>query len=101
MKLELLSIAQRTTIFINDFKKYREDDERSKHSLLVEFMQTLFEQFKQVAQAHSLLLKCLQRAISAHKIDAKLYDMNMYWTQVQLVVSTSLYIIRNVYTYLC
>lgn len=86
MKSELLNIAQRTTIFINDFKNYREDGEQNKLSLLVEFMQTIFEQFRQVAHAHSLLLRCFQRAIAAHKVDVKLYDMNMYWTQVQFVV---------------
>lgn len=86
MKSELLNIAQRTTIFINDFKNYQAEGEQNKTSLLVEFMQTLFNQFKQVAHAHSLLLKCFQLAITAHKVDVKLYDMNTYWTQVQFVV---------------
>ncbi|GJQ74842.1 hypothetical protein Trydic_g21678 [Trypoxylus dichotomus] len=90
MKSELLNIAQRTTIFINDFKDYRGEGEQNKPSLLVEFMQTLFEQYKQVAHAHALLLKCFQRAIAAHKIDAKVYDMNMYWTQVQFVIQNLL-----------
>ncbi|KAI4457823.1 exocyst complex component 4 [Holotrichia oblita] len=91
MKSELLNIAQRTTIFINDFKNYRDDGEQNKLSLLVEFMQTLFEQFRQVAHAHSLLLRCFQRAITAHKIDVKLYDMHMYWTQVQFVIQNLLH----------
>lgn len=88
MKNELLLIAQRTTIFINDFKNLNEDNDMNKRqSLLVEFVQTLFEQFKQVAQAHSILLKFFARAISAHKIDIKPYDMDLFWSQIQLVVS--------------
>ncbi|KAK9744568.1 hypothetical protein QE152_g7591 [Popillia japonica] len=54
-------------------------------------MQTIFEQFRQVAHAHSLLLRCFQRAIAAHKVDVKLYDMNMYWTQVQFVIQNLLH----------
>lgn len=56
----------------------------------MELVQILFEQFKNVAQAHSVLLNNFARAARAHNVDLKLYDINFYWTQVQAVLQSLL-----------
>lgn len=90
MQSELLIIIKRTTQYINDFnaaQPVNNDSKNAKPSILLELMLTLFEQYRQVAEAHVVLLNLLGRAAEAHKINFKLYDMKMFWAQVQAVVS--------------
>ncbi|KAF5304349.1 hypothetical protein FQA39_LY09728 [Lamprigera yunnana] len=88
MQSELLSIIQRTTIYINDYSgiQMTNESKQTKQNALLELVLTLFEQFKEVAQAHSNLLKHLERATEAHQINDKLYDINVFWSQVQAVL---------------
>lgn len=84
MQSELLNIIQRTTYYVNDYNAAQGGDGKQvKPSALLELMLTLFEQYKQVAQAHSVFLSYVSRAYDADK----LYDIKMFWTQVQAVVS--------------
>lgn len=89
MQSELLNIIQRTTHYISDISAIQvtNDTKQAKQTALLELMQTLFEQFRQVAQAHLVLLNHLTRACEAHKVNIKLYDMKIFWAQVQAVVS--------------
>ncbi|XP_022913128.1 exocyst complex component 4 [Onthophagus taurus] len=87
MKSELQHIIQRTTLFINDFLQ---NNDTKQQNTLLEFMHTLFEQFKQVGQAHNLLLTYLKQAVRFYKIEVCLYDIKAYWNQVQFVIQTLL-----------
>ncbi|KAF5272310.1 hypothetical protein FQR65_LT04968 [Abscondita terminalis] len=88
MQIELLNIIQRTTIYINDYSTIQiiNDTKQAKQNALLELMLTLFGQFKEIAKAHSILLKHLELAAEAYQINIKLYDMNVFWTQVQAVL---------------
>ncbi|KAF2896324.1 hypothetical protein ILUMI_09831 [Ignelater luminosus] len=88
MQSELLNIIQRTTHYISDISAIQvtNDTKQAKQTALLELMQTLFEQFRQVAQAHLILLNHLTRACEAHKVNIKLYDMKIFWAQVQAVL---------------
>lgn len=89
MQTELLQIIQHTTYYVNDINAYNgiTETKQGKQKLLLELMEILFEQFRQVAQAYSTLLSFSMKAVEAHKIDLKLYDMKFFWAQVQAVVS--------------
>lgn len=83
MQNSLMHIIYRTTQHVSDFRNFQnEDSNEGKQQLLVELVQMLFEQFKAVAQMHSVLLKCFAKADKS----LQLYDMNFYWIQVQNVV---------------
>ncbi|KAK4881071.1 hypothetical protein RN001_004390 [Aquatica leii] len=88
MQNELLTIIKRTTIYINDYSAIpiMNDTKQAKQNALLELMLTLFDQLKEVARAHAVLLKHLGRAAEAHQISIKLYDMNVFWAQVQAVL---------------
>lgn len=87
MQNSLMHIIYRTTQHVSDFRNFQADDSNEgKQQLLVELVQMLFEQFKAVAQMHSISLKCFAKAAKAHNIQLDLYDMNFYWIQVQNVV---------------
>lgn len=82
-----MQIVHRTTQHVSDFRNFQNgDNNEGKQQLLVELVQMLFEQFKSVAEMHAMLLKCFSRAEKAHNVKLHLYDMNLYWTQVQNVV---------------
>uniref|UniRef100_A0A1Y1MN82 Exocyst complex component Sec8 n=1 Tax=Photinus pyralis TaxID=7054 RepID=A0A1Y1MN82_PHOPY len=87
MQSELLTIVQRTTIYINDYSAIQSDIKQTKQNALLELMLTLFEQFKEVGEAHALLLTHLIRAAEGHAVPVKVYDMSLFWAQVQSVVS--------------
>lgn len=80
-----MNIIQHTTYYMNDYNAGVEG-KQVKPSALLELMLTLFEQYKQVAQAHAVFLGYLGRASEAHKVAVKPYDIKMFWTQVQAVV---------------
>lgn len=86
MQNELLGIVQHTTYYISNISTLN-DTKQSKQTALVELMHTLFEQFRQVGHAHSVLLNILSQGSQSHKLNIKLYDMNNFWAQVQAVVS--------------
>ncbi|KAB0800327.1 hypothetical protein PPYR_06067 [Photinus pyralis] len=86
MQSELLTIVQRTTIYINDYSAIQSDIKQTKQNALLELMLTLFEQFKEVGEAHALLLTHLIRAAEGHAVPVKVYDMSLFWAQVQSVL---------------
>lgn len=92
MQTYLSNIVHRTTQHLSDFSSFQSDtnNKESKQQILVELVQILFEQFKSVAQAHSVVLNNFARAAKAHNVDLKLYDINFYWTQVQAVFQSLL-----------
>lgn len=55
---------------------------------LVDLLQTLFEQVRQIANAHNIVLAYLRRASNAHNVgeDGKVFGMDVYWNQVQAVL---------------
>lgn len=74
---------------MNDFFNFQSDESNKdgKQHALVELIQMLFEQFKNIADAHAVLLQNFSRACKARKIEVEVYDMSHFWSQVQAVVS--------------
>ena len=87
IKNELLQISQRTSIYCNDLNNLQSESTKDKSTIFSEFLQTLFEQFKQIGDGHSTLINLLNRAINVHKINVTVYDIGHYWMEVQSVVS--------------
>lgn len=84
MQIFLLGIVQRTTQHIKDFGIVQENDNKQ---ALKELIQTLFEQFKEIAEANSFFLKNVEDAAKVHNRQVQTYNIQFYWTQVQCVVS--------------
>lgn len=90
MQNELLLIVHRTTLHVNDFMNFQSSTEvknQMKQNALLELVQTLFEQFRSIAQAHAKLLGHLTRAVEKYNVETNLYDMKEFWLKVQDVVS--------------
>lgn len=87
METELLTVVQRTTNHINDFFSIQNGDNKQQQSALAELVQTLFDQFKEIAQAHSILLSHASKALKNKPLDFKIYEMNDLWVKIQDVVS--------------
>lgn len=83
MEEELRNIVHKTTIHVNDFISLQNGNETK----LTEFVQTLFEEFKEIAHTQEMFLGYISRAIAAHKLDFQPYDMKFYWNTVENVVS--------------
>lgn len=86
MQNSLMQIIYRTTQHVSDFRNFQNEDGNDGKQQLVELVQILFEQFKAVAQMHSIFLKYVGKAQKAHNVQLQTYDMNFYWTQVQYMV---------------
>lgn len=76
-------IIHKTTNHINDFISTQNGNETK----LTEFVQTLFDVFKEIGNAHQIFLEHVNKAIKAHKIDFQPYEMQFYWSKVETVVS--------------
>jgi hypothetical protein len=88
MQTELLAIIGRTTQQLLDLSQ------QPPHSLgarpmplLLELLQTVFDQFRRVAAAHTSVLHSFAQAADRHHIDVRLYEMPDVWSKVQAVVS--------------
>lgn len=84
MHLSLLQIVEKTTHHIKDYVEGVETK-----LILKELTQILFDQFKEVADAHQTFLRCIEKASKAHKFEMNSYDIQFLWSQVQDVVSES------------
>ena len=84
MQAELLAIISRTTQQLLDASQ--QPGARNTH-LLLELLQTVFDQFRRVAAAHASVLRSFARAAEKHHIDVRLYEMPDVWSKVQAVVS--------------
>lgn len=89
MHLTLLQIVEKTTHHI---KEYVEGADSK--MILKELVQILFEQYREIANAHQTFLKYLEKACKAHKVEVNSYDIHFYWSQVQNVVSKGLKLFR-------
>ncbi|XP_021936020.1 exocyst complex component 4 isoform X2 [Zootermopsis nevadensis] len=87
MQTELLAIIKRTTRQLLDLSQ-QPTHSLGAHStsLLLELMQTVFDQFRQVATAHASVLRSFARAADKHHIDVRLYEMPDVWSKVQAVL---------------
>lgn len=63
--------------------------EEEQHPLL-ELLDSLFEQFKAVAEAHALLLKSYANVIPRYSLATKLYDVPEFWVHAQVVLQSVL-----------
>lgn len=89
---ELLTIVQRTTHHIIDFVALQNENSKQ---LLLELMQTLFDQFRNISQAHSIFLNLANKAKKTYKYDLKLYELKDVWMKIQYVVSKYFYFISG------
>lgn len=84
MQVFLLGIIQRTTQHIKDFAGLQTETDYKQ--ALKELVQTLFDQFKEIAEAQTIFLKNVEEAAKVHKNQVNTYNIQFYWTQVQSVV---------------
>lgn len=57
---------------------------------LLELLDSLFEQFQAVAEAHALLLKSYSNVIPRYTLATKLYDVPDFWVHAQVVLQNVL-----------
>lgn len=58
-----------------------------KQGALLELIQTIFEQFRAVGQAHATLLSHLTKTKEKYNLtDLKLYEMRDFWNKVQTIL---------------
>jgi exocyst complex component 4 len=88
MQVFLLAIVQRTTQHIKDFSGLQTEVDY-KHSLK-ELVQTLFDQFKEIAEAHAHFSRNVEEAAKVHGTQVKTYTVQFYWAQVQCVLEAFL-----------
>lgn len=94
MHLPLLQIVGKTT---QHLKEYVENIDSK--LLLKELIQILFDQYKEVAEAHKTFLKYVKKACTVHNINVTCYDIDYYWSQVQNVVRLIIIsIVQNLFT---
>ncbi|KAK7863550.1 hypothetical protein R5R35_011175 [Gryllus longicercus] len=93
MQTELLAIISRTTKQIRDgpmsitlAQPGQGDPAAARQQPLLELLQTIFEQFRHVATAHSAVLQRLSRAADKYHADVRLYEMADVWSKIQAVL---------------
>ncbi|EEZ97195.1 Exocyst complex component 4-like Protein [Tribolium castaneum] len=84
MQVFLLGIIQRSTQHIKDFAGLQTETDYKQ--ALKELVQTLFEQFKEVAEAQLVFLRNVEEAAKVHNTQVSTYSIQFYWTQVQSVL---------------
>lgn len=85
---ELLLIVHRSTLQVNEYMALQQTSKQSAHSLQ-ELIQTLFDEFRSVGQAHATLLGHLAKASEmciAKDTGLNVYDMKEFWIRVQEVL---------------
>lgn len=58
-----------------------------KQSLLLDLLQTVFEQFRLVAATHATALRSFSHVVKKYNLDVRLYEMPDVWSKIQAVVS--------------
>lgn len=96
MDSELTAIVSRTTKSILDAPQsvtslavYLENNkptEPEPQRLLLELLETIFDQFRRVATAHSIVLNGFNKVAEKYRIDVRLYEMPDVWSKIQAVV---------------
>ncbi|XP_012254294.2 exocyst complex component 4 isoform X2 [Athalia rosae] len=104
MQSELLNIIARTSRKIMDMgdnqpsivkppstetteiKIVTSNNTTTKQSLLLDLLQTLFEQFRLVAAAHAIVLRSFSYVVKRNNLDVRLYEMPDVWSQIQAVL---------------
>ncbi|XP_008550620.1 exocyst complex component 4 [Microplitis demolitor] len=100
MQTELLNIIARTsdTIKANAGKSMPKSDvngvrindidikDSNGQSALLELLQTLFDQFKLIANAHSMALRSFSHVCKKYNVDVCLYEMPDVWSKIQTVL---------------
>lgn len=77
-----MQIVQRSTQHVKNYV----DSQNNNKVALKDLFQILFDQFKEVAQAHLIFLNCLDKASKAHNLSLNTYNMFFYWNKVQTVM---------------
>ncbi|PNF38735.1 Exocyst complex component 4 [Cryptotermes secundus] len=87
MQTELLAIIGRTTQQLLDLSQQPPHSLGARSTpLLLELLQTVFDQFRCVAAAHASVLHSFAQAADRHRIDVRLYEMPDVWSKVQAVL---------------
>lgn len=82
----LLESSQAVTTIAITNEGSRQVDPHSK-TLLLELLETIFDQFRKVAEGHAIVLKHFSRTAEKYKLDVRLYEMADVWSKIQTVVS--------------
>ncbi|XP_071448510.1 exocyst complex component 4 [Hetaerina americana] len=63
-----------------------QDQSASQGKALLDLLQTVFDQFRMIAAAHSCILQSFRRAAEKYRVDVQLYEMVDVWSKIQAVV---------------
>ncbi|XP_015592198.1 exocyst complex component 4 isoform X2 [Cephus cinctus] len=103
MQTELLNIIARTSKQIKESAEHQpilprpvitdsteikvtSNNGSGSQALLLELLQTVFEQFRLVAGAHSTALRSFSYVVKKYNLDVRLYEMPDVWSKVQAVL---------------
>lgn len=95
MESELTAIVSKTTKSILDAPQSitslavnleNKPTEPEPQRLLLELLETIFDQFRRVAAAHAIVLNGFNKFSEKYRIDVRLYEMPDVWSKIQAVV---------------
>lgn len=87
---QLMGIVTRTARHIQQLRATAPHGGEDEQHPLLELLDSLFEQFTAVAEAHSLLLKSYSSAMPRNALTTKLYDVPDFWLHAQEVLENVL-----------
>ncbi|XP_046430735.1 exocyst complex component 4 isoform X1 [Neodiprion virginianus] len=71
---------------ISEIKITSSNNATEKQSLLLDLLQTVFEQFRLVAAMHAVVLRSLSHVVKKYNLDVRLYEMPDVWSKIQAVL---------------
>ncbi|KAG8039773.1 hypothetical protein G9C98_000502, partial [Cotesia typhae] len=65
---------------------HADGDENNGQLALLELLQTIFDQFRMIANAHSMALRSFSHVSKKYNVDVRLYEMPDVWSKIQVVL---------------
>ncbi|KAH0550385.1 exocyst complex component 4 [Cotesia glomerata] len=65
---------------------HADGEENNGQSALLELLQTIFDQFRMIANAHSMALRSFSHVSKKYSVDVRLYEMPDVWSKIQAVL---------------
>ncbi|KAK0167148.1 hypothetical protein PV327_004582 [Microctonus hyperodae] len=66
--------------------KITHNNENENHSLLLDLLQTIFEQFRLIVNAHTMALRSFSFVCKKYNLDVRLYEIPDVWSKIQAVL---------------
>ncbi|KAF7995170.1 hypothetical protein HCN44_004642 [Aphidius gifuensis] len=85
MENELFNIIDKTTDKILN-EKINKHENTKEQTILIEFFDKIFDQFRLIANAHNIALKYLSNTCKKYNININLYEIIDVWNKIQFVL---------------